>query len=241
MIREKMRNRFGWLAEEAVTEADGREAFNVPSERLPEAAAFLKECGYDFLVDMVGMDYGDALGIIDYVARSEDTADVVVLKTVVADRERPVIPSVGDVWEVALMYEREVHDYFGIRFAGNGDMRRLFLRESWNGYPLRKDYDASPEANPVPLENESLADMDTVPSVEVGPDGQRAHGAPAVVRRGRLRHQLRTAASCHARRAAPARGARRRNRPGRWTPISDTSTAGWRNCARGIPIRRYCT
>ena len=35
-----MRNRFGWLAEEAVTEADGREAFNVPSERLPEAAAF---------------------------------------------------------------------------------------------------------------------------------------------------------------------------------------------------------
>ena len=171
MIREKMRNRFGWLAEEAVTEADGREAFNVPSERLPEAAAFLKECGYDFLVDMVGMDYGDALGIIDYVARSEDTADVVVLKTVVADRERPVIPSVGDVWEVALMYEREVHDYFGIRFAGNGDMRRLFLRESWNGYPLRKDYDASPEANPVPLENESLADMDTVPSVEVGPDG----------------------------------------------------------------------
>ena len=29
MIREKMRNRFGWLAEEAVTEADGREAFNV--------------------------------------------------------------------------------------------------------------------------------------------------------------------------------------------------------------------
>ena len=141
-----MRNRFGWLAEEAVTEADGREAFNVPSERLPEAAAFLKECGYDFLVDMVGMDYGDALGIIDYVARSEDTADVVVLKTVVADRERPVIPSVGDVWEVALMYEREVHDYFGIRFAGNGDMRRLFLRESWNGYPLRKDYDASPEA-----------------------------------------------------------------------------------------------
>jgi len=234
MIREKMRNRFGWLAEEAVTEADGREAFNVPSERLPEAAAFLKECGYDFLVDMVGMDYGDALGIIDYVARSEDTADVVVLKTVVADRERPVIPSVGDVWEVALMYEREVHDYFGIRFAGNGDMRRLFLRESWNGYPLRKDYDASPEANPVPLENESLADMDTVPSVEVGPDGnERTVLRPLYGEDDYVINFGPACCTCAWRSTAKSSG--------RWTPISDTSTAGWRNCARGIPIRRYCT
>src|SRR5699024_7778779 len=136
--KEKMSDRFGWFAGEAATVADGREVFTVPADRMPEAAAFLKECGYNFLVDMVGMDYGDALGVIDYVARSENTADVVVLKTSVTDRERPVIPSVGAVWEVALMYEREVHDFFGIRFAGNGDMRRLFLRESWNGYQLRK-------------------------------------------------------------------------------------------------------
>ena len=40
-MKEKMKNRFDWLAPEAVTEADGREVFTVPAERLPEAAAFL--------------------------------------------------------------------------------------------------------------------------------------------------------------------------------------------------------
>jgi len=28
----------------------------------------------------------------------------------------------------------------GVRFAGNGSLRRLFLPEDWQGYPLRKDY-----------------------------------------------------------------------------------------------------
>ncbi len=239
-MKEKMKNRFDWLAPEAVTEADGREVFTVPAERLPEAAAFLKESGYDFLVDMVGMDYGDRLGVVNYVARSENTADVVVLRSAVADRERPVMPSLGGVWEVARMYEREVHDYFGIRFAGNDDMRRLFLRASWNGYPLRKDYDASPEANPVPLENESLFDMDTVPVVETGPDGAEHTVLRPLYREEEYvinfgpQHPACTAC-CTCGWRSTARWC------GRWTPISDTSTAGWRSCARDTPIRRYST
>lgn len=171
IMKQNLANRFGWLSPEQLNEEDGRLAVTVPADRLPEVAAYLKECGYDFLVDMVGMDYGDRLGVIDYVARADRPADVIALKTSVADREHPVIPTVMNVWRIGQLYEREVHDYFGIRFEGNEDMRRLFLRESWKGYPLRKDYNASPEVNPVPLENEPLEDMDTIRTVSRDADG----------------------------------------------------------------------
>ncbi len=118
-------------------------------KELRAEAAGLKAAGYDFLVDMVGTDDGEALGAIYYLAKGNDTADVVAIKTTAAgDREHPTLPSVHDIWEVGQLYEREVHDYFGIVFEGNPDMRRLFLRETWKGYPLRKDYDADPTLNP---------------------------------------------------------------------------------------------
>lgn len=43
-------------------------------------------------------------------------------------------------------------------------MRRLFLRNDWVGYPLRKDYNADPEINPVPLESEET--LDATPTFE---------------------------------------------------------------------------
>jgi NADH-quinone oxidoreductase subunit C/D len=89
------------------------------------------------------------------------------LKVNTADRENPALDSVIDLWDSAGLYEREVHDFFGIWFVNNPDMRRLFLRQDWKGYPLLKDYDANPEINPVPLENENLDDMENLPVIDV--------------------------------------------------------------------------
>lgn len=59
--------------------------------------------------------------------------------------------------ETALIKEREVYDFLGIRFLNHPDMRRLFLREDWKGWPLRKDYDMN--SNPLNMENEENADV----------------------------------------------------------------------------------
>ena len=34
----------------------------------------------------------------------------------------------------------EIYDMFGIKFTGNEDLKRLYMPENWEGFPLRKDY-----------------------------------------------------------------------------------------------------
>ncbi|MDR0866405.1 MAG: NADH-quinone oxidoreductase subunit C, partial [Candidatus Symbiothrix sp.] len=103
---------------------------SVPKEKLYETASFLKknaQLSFDFLMDIVGMDYGDALGAIYYLSATQYPSYIIELKTSTADRENPQIDSVHDLWLSADLYEREVHDFFGITFVNNPDMRRLFL------------------------------------------------------------------------------------------------------------------
>ena len=52
-----------------------------------------------------------------------------------------VIPTVTGIWKVADLLEREVFDFYGIKFLGHPDMRRLYLRNDFKGYPFRKDWE----------------------------------------------------------------------------------------------------
>lgn len=147
---------------------DGILTVSVPKDKLHNAAEWLRhEAQYDFLIDMVGMDWGKSLGVIYYLSPTWKPADVVRLKTHTEERENPELLSVSDLWAAAEIYEREVYDFFGIRFINHPDMRRIFLRSDWNGYPLRKDYDADPSLNPIPSQNESLEGMETINTISL--------------------------------------------------------------------------
>ena len=100
-----------------------------------------------------------------YHLRSTELGHEIVLRTETADRENPELQSVYDLWESANLNEREVYDFFGIRFIGHPDMRRLYLRNDWVGYPFRKDYNASPDVNPVRLDSDET--LDTAPAYEL--------------------------------------------------------------------------
>jgi len=56
--------------------------------------------------------------------------------------DNPEIGTVTDIVPAAILYEREVHDLFGIEFPGHPDMRRLLLSDDWplGEHPLRKDW-----------------------------------------------------------------------------------------------------
>lgn len=116
------------------------------------------ELSFDHLITIVGMDWVESFGCVYYLASTAHNTRVSV-KVKAENRENPMLHSVSDLWSIAGIFEREVYDFFGIVFIGNPDMRRLFLNIDWNGYPLRKDYDESPEANPVTTENERQSDF----------------------------------------------------------------------------------
>ncbi len=120
---------------------------------------------FDVLSAVVGMDWKDSLGVVYYLTSTSRNWDVISVKVAVPDRENPMIHSVCDLWKVANFQEREVYDFYGIKFINHPDMRRFFLRNDWNGHPLRKDYDADPKLNPIPTEDEKNED-DTVSYVE---------------------------------------------------------------------------
>jgi NADH-quinone oxidoreductase subunit C len=50
------------------------------------------------------------------------------------------ISSLTGLWKNANWLEREVFDMFGVNFEGHPDLRRIFMYDCFEGYPLRKDY-----------------------------------------------------------------------------------------------------
>lgn len=116
----------------------------------------------DYLVTIVGMDWTESLGCIYYLSSTVNNNIIGVKVLAEGDRELPWLPSVADLWAVAVTYEREVYDFYGIIFVNNPDMRRLFLSIDWKGYPLRKDYDEDPALNPISTESERQSDFTDV-------------------------------------------------------------------------------
>lgn len=114
-----------------------------------------KELNFDLLSAVVGMDWKENMGVIYYLTSTNNNWDMLAVKVVATgDRDNCYIHTVSDLWKVANFQEREVYDMFGIKFINHPDMRRFFLRNDWKGHPLRKDYDANPELNPIPTDDE---------------------------------------------------------------------------------------
>ncbi|MDR2520667.1 MAG: NADH-quinone oxidoreductase subunit D [Bacteroidales bacterium OttesenSCG-928-I14] len=138
---------------------------SISKEKLRQTVVFLKnneKLLFDFLVDIIGVDYEDSFGVIYNLSSTQFPAYTVLVKTHTNDRKNPHFDSIFDLWQSAGLYEREIHDFFGIKFINNVDMRRLFLRQDWCGYPFRKDYDPSLEVNHIPFSNENLTDMEKI-------------------------------------------------------------------------------
>ena len=166
----KLEQVFSQLANAEISNKDNVYTIVVAKENLRQAAETLRNndiVRFDFLRDIIGMDYTDSLGVIYNLSPSEDQSVIVLLESRTDDRENPTFDTVEDLWLSAPFYEREVHDFFGIRFLGNPDMRRIFLRQDWRGYSLRKDYDSSPIINPIPLENEDLDALEYLPVLDL--------------------------------------------------------------------------
>jgi len=114
----------------------------VNSDSLLAVAAFLKQTpdlDFAYLNYITAVDYYDCFEVI-YQLTSLEHNHTLILKTRCCNREDPVVPSVISLWQGADFQEREIYDLMGIKFEGHPNMKRIFLWEGFQGYPLRKDY-----------------------------------------------------------------------------------------------------
>ena len=91
--------------------------------------------------------------------------NLVIISTDI-DHDSPSIASVSDVYPGANWHEREAAEMFGIDFVGHPDLTKLYLPDSFEGYPLRKDFPLlSREVKPWP----GKVDVEDMPETGSGP------------------------------------------------------------------------
>ena len=143
VVLEKLKSRFA----DAILEAGefrGELTVVVPKERIVDICRFLKEdpqLQFDFLADVFGIDMytpTKRFGVI-YNLYSLKNKYRIRLK-VFTEEEDPKIPTMTGVYGTANWHEREVFDMFGIIFEGHPDLRRVYMPEDFEHYPLRKDF-----------------------------------------------------------------------------------------------------
>ncbi len=136
-----------------------RIAIKTTPEHLVELAQKLRtEFGFDHVksVNVIDVPH-ERKFIVEYMVSGYKKELMPVILNVFAELAReakPEIASLASLWMSADYSEREMHDFFGVRFAGNAGMNYKFILAPEVNTPLRKDFK---------LEDESYVLEDNVP------------------------------------------------------------------------------
>ena len=124
--------------------------------RNAEILRFLKEdaeMNFMYLTDLCGVHMPDQadreLGVVYHLHNLEENYRLRIKAWLpVAD---PSIDSATSIWKGANWMERETYDFFGVRFIGHPDLRRILNVDHMEMFPMRKEF---------PLEDSTREDKD---------------------------------------------------------------------------------
>ncbi len=120
----------------------GEMTIEVKPEHLVEFMLVLKnEFGFNYLVDITASDhYTDEKRYeLSYNLVSHAQGQRLRISSFVEEDE-PRIATITHIWKSAAWMERECFDMMGIQFEGHEDLRRIYLPEDFQWYPLRKEF-----------------------------------------------------------------------------------------------------
>lgn len=204
--------RFGDNTFTLQTTADGMPTLWLPADRLHEVLRYLKNeiaRPFKMLYDLTAVDErlrkhraglpASDFTVVYQLLSIERNADIRLKVALIG--EFPSLKSIVPIYANANWYEREVWDMFGIVFDGHPHLRRILLPPSWEGHPLRKEYNArATEFDPYQLDalrqdqeqealrfqpedwgmSRSASDHDFM-FLNLGPNHPSAHGAFRIV------------------------------------------------------------
>ena len=155
----RLREKFGGAIRD-VNVFRGDTRVTVAREQIVDILTFLRddpEMQFNFFSECLGVDYLDPneeTNILGRPHRFEVVYNLYSLQDprngqgrnarlfikVGVPEEDPIVPTATGVYAGANWCEREIYDFFGIRFEGHPDLRRIFMSDDWVGHPQRKDY-----------------------------------------------------------------------------------------------------
>ncbi len=153
-IKDLLTDKFGQTAISVIEPMGLQPALLIDPDFIVQVCEELRDNNktwFDFLSCLSGVDHGPEKNKFEivYHLASIPHKQQLVLKTIKDHaRNSDTLPSfltVSGVWRTAEWHEREAFDLFGIYFEGHPDLRRILLPDDWEGYPLRKDYQAAEE------------------------------------------------------------------------------------------------
>jgi len=115
----------------------------VSKEHLVSLLTYLKDIrGYSHLVMVTCIDYlEDGLFLLTYLVHNySEKTDLGI--QVPLSRDEAVMESIHHLWEQGRVYQRELHEMFGIDFPGSPGVHDPMILEGWQGPPpMRRDFD----------------------------------------------------------------------------------------------------
>lgn len=143
VVLEKLKSRFTDAILE-VSEFRDELTVVVPKDRIVEICRYLKEDPqllFELLADVCGIDMytpSKRFGVI-YNLYSLKNRNRIRLKVFIEEDDLKV-PTMTGVFGTANWHERETYDMFGIVFEGHPDLRRIYMPDDFEYFPLRKDF-----------------------------------------------------------------------------------------------------
>jgi len=120
----------------------GYSGWVVLPEKLAEFGLYVRDdLSFDLLSSVVAVDYlaENKMEVVYYAYKT--TGGPGLIWRVQLPRVDPIeVDSLTPVWPGAEYQEREIYDLHGIIFRNHPDLRRMFMWEGFEGYPMRRDW-----------------------------------------------------------------------------------------------------
>ncbi|MBL8005970.1 MAG: NADH-quinone oxidoreductase subunit C [Ignavibacteria bacterium] len=139
------------------TDVNGYTGIYVDGEQILDVCRILKEdpeLMFDSLLDAVSVDRfqkKDRFEMIYNILSIKYNRRIFI--KIKLDSKTPEMESLSQIWKSANWYEREAYDMMGINFRNHPDLRRMYMPEEFEYYPLRKDFPLMGIPDSIPLPN----------------------------------------------------------------------------------------
>jgi NADH-quinone oxidoreductase subunit C len=117
--------------------------FSATPDVITTVLEFLKDdtaTGFSFLTDITAVHYPESNHIAVVYHLHNMRAGIRVRVKVYLHEHTPVIPTATNLWKGANWMERETYDFFGVKFEGHPDLRRILNMDELNVHPMLKQY-----------------------------------------------------------------------------------------------------